>query len=117
VRLGLSALQHECPADLVPRVIELAGTVESGPENRLMAVAALGRVRDPSVLEALLRLADGGRSLLGRPKLPPKTPVLVAALRALGGTWATDPRAARVLAAAARSSDPELRQLGVPPTT
>ena len=63
----------------------------------------------PSVLEAFLQLSVGGRSLFGRIRLPPKTPVLVA-INALATTWADEPRASGVLAAAARSSDPELRQ-------
>jgi hypothetical protein len=62
------------------------------------------------VLEALLQLSVGGRSLWGRIRLQPKTPVLVAVIRALATTWADEPRASGVLAAAARSSDPDLRQ-------
>ena len=59
---------------------------------------------------ALLTLADGGRSLLGRRKLPPRTPILLASIKALAQQRAEDPRAVSILAAAARSSDPELRQ-------
>jgi hypothetical protein len=61
------------------------------------------------VLSALLQLADGGRTFFGRLKLSPKTPVLIAVIRALAETWTNNPRAAHVLAAAARSSDPEIR--------
>ena len=107
--LGLTAIRDECPVHLVDRLIELAVAPEFGQETRLLAVTALGRLRHPSVLDALLYLADGGRSFLGRLRLPPKTPVLVAVLRALSGIWFDDPRAAAVLAVAARSSDPELR--------
>jgi len=38
-----------------------------------------------------------------------KTPVLLAALRALADTWATNDRAATVLAAAHESPDPEIQ--------
>jgi hypothetical protein len=70
----------------------------------------LARHRRDDVLDALLQLSAGRRSLLGRTRLLPKTPVLVAVIRALSTTWSSDPRASGVLAAAARSSDPELRQ-------
>jgi ABC-type transport system involved in cytochrome c biogenesis permease component len=69
------------------------------------------------VLEALLELTDGGRSLLGRIRLPLKTPVLIAAVRALADAWAFDPRAAAVLAAAAESPDPEVRAAVLPSTS
>jgi hypothetical protein len=103
---------------LVDRVIELAVTPEeSGEDSRLLAVTALGRLRHESALDALLHLADGGRSFLLRQRLPPKTRVLIAVLRALSITWPDDPRAAAVLGAAARSSDPELRDAVSPLAT
>jgi hypothetical protein len=87
------------------RVIELAVAPESGDEIRLLAVTALARLQHRSVLIALLRLA-----LLGRLRLRPKTPALVAVIRTLAETWSTDPYAAAVLRVAAKSSDPELRE-------
>jgi hypothetical protein len=115
VRLGLAAVQRDCLEDLRDRVVQLAVVPESGDDLRLYAVTALGRIRHESALGALLHLTDGGRSLLGRPRLPPKTPVLVAAIKALSKTWAADPRAAVVLALAAESSDSELRDAASPP--
>jgi hypothetical protein len=117
VRLGLAAVQQRCPRDLVSRVIALSSDATLDPDVRVMAVTAIGRVRDESALEALLRLTDGGRTLFGRLRLPPKTSVLVAALRGLHATWAADPRAARVLAIAARSSDSELRDAAMTSST
>jgi hypothetical protein len=76
----------------------------------VLAVNSVARERREEVLEALLQLSVGGRSLWGRIRLQPKTPVLVAVIRALATTWADEPRASGVLAAAARSSDPDLRQ-------
>jgi HEAT repeat protein len=113
VHIGLSAMRDACPPELVGRLVEIAvEPPETAEDNRLPAVNALSRIRHPMVLDALLYLTDGGRSFLGRLKLPQKTPVLVAALRALAATWSDDPEAAAVLAAAARSSDPELRDAG-----
>lgn len=109
VHLGLTAIQ-ECPPHLIDRVIDLALAPDLGDESRLLAVSAIARERREDVLEALLQLSIAGRSWLGRIRLQPKSPELVAVIRALAATWSDDERAAGVLAAAARSSDPELRQ-------
>ena len=110
VALGLTAIPRECLTTVVPRVAEIALQPDADEEVRALAARVLGRVRQPVSLNALLQLSDGGRSLLGRLKLPPRTAVLVAAIRGLAEQWATDPRAASVLSLAAQSSDTELRQ-------
>jgi hypothetical protein len=115
VALGLTAIQQECPPVVAPRVAELALRPEANDEVRLLATRALGQVRQSLGLDALLKLSDAGRTLLGRLKLPPRSPVLIAAIGALATRWPADPRAASVLAAAARSSDPELRRAAHPP--
>jgi hypothetical protein len=114
VHLGLTAVQHACPEELIPRVINLAVDADLDDDIRTLAVNVIGKIRRPSVLEALLDLTDGGRSLLGRIRLPLKTPVLLAAVRALSGGWASDARAAAVLTAAAESTDPEIRAAVLP---
>jgi hypothetical protein len=110
VHLGLTAIRDQCPPQFVDRVIDLALASDLGEDSRLLAVNSLARERRNDVLEALLQLSVGGRSLLGRTRLLAKTPVLVAVIRALSMTWSHEPRAAGVVAAAVRSSDPELRQ-------
>jgi hypothetical protein len=109
VHLGLTAI-HECPPHLVERVIDLALASDLGEDSRVLAVNALAHKQREDVLAALMRLSVGGRSLFGRTRLLPKTPVLVAVVRALATTWSDDSRASGVLAAAVRSSDHELRQ-------
>jgi hypothetical protein len=76
---------------------------------RALAAAALGKSRDRSALGALLQLVHGGRTLRGRPKLAPPTPICLAALRALSKNWSKHPLAAAVLALAAESSIAEIR--------
>ena len=110
VRLGLAAIPNECPADVIDRVIDWAVDRAASQELRVLAVTTLGRFRDEAALGALLHLADGGKSLFGRLRLPLKTPILIAVLRALTDTWPDHPRAARVRAVAARSADPEIRK-------
>ncbi len=116
VHLGLTAI-HECPPAVIERVISLATASDLGVDSRVLAVNLLARQRRREVLEALLRLSVGGRTLFGRTKLLPTTPLLIAAIRALAATWSDEPRAARALAAAARSSDLQLRQALSPQTT
>ena len=110
VSLGLATIPPDCPGEVIDRVIDWAIDVAAAGDLRQLAVTTLGRFRDESALNALLHLTDGRRTWLGRPRLPAKTPVLVAALRALSETWRDHPRAARVRAVAARSSDPDIRQ-------
>jgi hypothetical protein len=111
VRLGLAAIPADCPGDVIERVIDWAvDTHATDDDLRQFAATTLGRFRDPSALNALLHLADGGRTWFGRPRLPAKTAVLIAALRALTDTWRDNAVAARVRAVAARSADPDIRK-------
>jgi hypothetical protein len=110
VRIGLAAIQQECPRPLVAIVADLALNGKLIEELRVLATRALGRSRDPRARDALLDLVDGGRTLLGRPKLAAPTPICVAALRALAEGWPRDPAATPMIAVALASSDPELRQ-------
>jgi hypothetical protein len=109
VHLGLTALQFAVPEDLLPRVLNLAVDADLDDDIRTLAVKVAGKVERLPVLDVLLELTDGGRSLLGRFRLPVKTPVLLAALRALAETWANNDRAAPVLAVAHESSDPDIQ--------
>jgi hypothetical protein len=113
LRVGLAALARSCPSDLVGPVAHLA--VSSGDsEIRVLAVQVLGGLQDESARDALLRMADGGRTFFGRHRLPPRTPALVAVVRALAATWSADSRTAVVLGAARRSSDRELAEAAHP---
>jgi hypothetical protein len=76
---------------------------------RLAAVQALGRSRERAALDALLALVDGGRNIIGRRRLLPKSPMLLAGLRMLAATWRSDDTAAALLALAAASADGDLR--------
>jgi hypothetical protein len=109
VHLGLTALQFAVPEDLLPRVLNLAVDADLDDDIRTLAVKVAGRVERFPVLDMLLELTDGGRSLLGRFRLPVKTPVLLAALRALAETWSNNDRAAPALAAAHESADPDIQ--------
>jgi hypothetical protein len=109
VHLGLTALQFAVPEELLPRVLNLAVDADLDDDIRTLAVQVAGKVQRFPVLDMLLELTDGGRSLLGRFRLPVKTPVVLAALRALADMWSDSDRAEAVLTAAHESLDPDIQ--------
>jgi hypothetical protein len=108
-RLALGAALDNCPPTAVPLVAGIARDTNASSELRVLAIKVLGRSRHPTALAALLALADGGRTWRGRPKLPPRSLELVAAVMALAAGWRGDARARAVLALAAASKDPDVR--------
>jgi hypothetical protein len=109
VRLALLAAVTELPATAVSRVVAIVGNRQAPPDLRLQAIRVLGTARAPAGLDVLLSLVDGGRTLLGRRKLLPRSREMVAALTALASGWGEDPRARELLARAALSDDPAIR--------
>lgn len=110
LRLGLTAVQHDCPPRVTLLVAAIAGDATIVDDLRLLAVRALGRSREKPARDALLRLVDGGRTLLGRPKLAASTRLSVTAVRALAEGWGADPAAAPLVALAAASADADFRR-------
>ena len=109
VRLALSAALDQCPPPALPIVTELARDAATASELRVLAIKVLGRAGTAAALNALLQLAQGGTNWLGRPKLATRSLELLAALMALAAGWRNDARAAVVLALAAASNDPDIR--------
>jgi hypothetical protein len=109
LNLALMAAQTNCPPSAVPLLLARARDEALPTEYRVLAIKALGRSRAPEALLVLVDLTDGGRTLLGRAKLPSKSPELLAALAALAAGWGTDDRATAVLARAAQSADADVR--------
>jgi hypothetical protein len=117
MRLGLVALQQGFPPAMTSFVIRVALDARIIEELRLLAVRALGHSREPRALSTLLSLVDGGKTLLGKPKLAPRSPMVLTAVKALAKGWSADPRAEVMLDLAAGSSDPEVRQAARPNRT
>ncbi len=106
VRVGLAAAFESCPDAAVSLVVQKATAAELR-DQRLAAIHVLGECGTAGALNALLRLAKPKRrSFLGL-KAAPKSPEMVAAVRALRA-YESDERAKRVLAAAAKSRDPDV---------
>ncbi|HWC74624.1 MAG TPA: hypothetical protein VG454_11880 [Gemmatimonadales bacterium] len=109
VRVALTAALESCPAAVLPVVTELTRNSDTPSELRVLAIKVLGRAGNAAARTALLQLVDGGRNWLGRPRLAPRTLELLAALMALAAGWREDARVAPVLALAAQSDDPDIR--------
>jgi len=115
VQLGLIAAHGNCPETVLPLVSALATDRALAPNVRVLAIRALGGARSQAARDTLLGLTQGGRTLLGRDKLPAKSPEVLAALATLAAGWASDPAVRRVLARAGSAKDPEIRAAAVPP--
>ncbi len=104
----LTAAGTGCPREAVTAVYRIARDSASDTELRLLAVRALAGSADP---ERVVRLAGvaGHRRWWGGLRLAPKSPVMLAALKALAERYATHPHAARALEMAERHRDPEVR--------
>jgi hypothetical protein len=109
VRLALIAAVQGVPRSALPGIIALATDRQTAPDLRQQAIRVLGVTRAPEALEELVKLVDGGRTLLGRRKLLPRSRELVAAVTALATGWRTEPRALELLALAAVSNDADVR--------
>ena len=109
VRVGLVAVQHDCPARVLGFVAGIAQGMRVPEDLRLLAVQALGNSRERAALDALVALADGGKGMFGRQKLAPRNTVMLAALRALVASWHGHPRAEALIQAASTSPDDDVR--------
>jgi hypothetical protein len=109
VRLALTAAMENCPPSALPLMIDLARSPDTPSELRVLAIKVLGRISNTTALTALLELVDGGTNWLGRRRLAGRSLELLAALMALATSWRKDGRAAALLALAAASNDPDIR--------
>ena len=109
VRLALMASLEGVPPMALPGVIGIATNRQAAPDVRLLAIRALGVARVPEAFEELVKLVDGGRTLLGKRKLLPRSRELVAAVAALATGWGSHPRALELLSLAAVSDDADVR--------
>lgn len=110
VRVALQAASGRCPLSAVAilqrRLTE--GTLDA--ELSSHAIAVIASVRTTEVLEWLMeRAAGSSRRLFGRPRLAPKSPIMLAALNGLATHWARGRGVGAVLALALGSTDVEIR--------
>jgi len=111
VRTALLELQSGLPASVVPVLVrEILGPGAPGahPDLRPLAFRALRGCTSRVALDAALETLDGGRSLLGRRRLPAPTAEVREALGvALSPPWVDHADVSWIAAAAAQAREPE----------
>jgi len=110
VTLGLSAAEQEFPPKAVPYVVKHVFDPKSTLTIRLASIRTLSSSDSPEALQVLLRLTRV-RKLILLKRLAPKSSVMLEALAALVRSWAENPRAKRVLHAASKAKDPQIRSV------
>ena len=111
LRVTLQAASGQCPLSAVAilqrRVTD--GTLDA--ELSSLAIAVIASVRTTEVLEWLMERAAGSSRprLFRRPRLAPKSPIMLAALNGLALHWARGRGVGAILALALGSSDVEIR--------
>ena len=109
LRLGLTAAAERCPHELG---LELVARLRRGDliqPLRPLALRAVARIEDRSVLELLLSVAFP-RRWLGLRRLAPKSPEVLNALQGLAVHWRGYQAAAVLVERATRSRDREVRE-------
>lgn len=108
LRIGIVEAQKQTPEAAAPLIAKrLAENLPA--ELKTQLVRLLSGLRNPVALDALLKTASAGRTLLGKPKLAAKSPEMLAALKVLASTWANEPRVGTLLARAQKTDDPDIR--------
>jgi hypothetical protein len=108
IALGLGAAEVFCPATLVPLIRTLVLSMGTPAPLRLAGVRALARSGTSEALETLLKLTWLRRFFFRR-ALAPKSAEMLEALSALYRNWPDDPVGRKVIQAAERSKDPQVR--------
>jgi hypothetical protein len=108
LRLGIAAAQRACPEAAVPFISNRLSEPQLPADIRIQLIRLLGQVRNPLAVDALLRTAAPGKTLLGRVRLAEKSPFMLIALYMLAANWERDPRVVAVLKRARKSRDPEI---------
>jgi hypothetical protein len=110
LRVALVELQESLPETLVPTLVSRVIRSTHGHDLKAMAIRALRNSRSNLALEALLEVCAGGKSFLGKVKLPPTSPELLAALQVLVEVWPDDRRSDAYVRAAKTAKDPRIRK-------
>ena len=111
VRAALNAaLEGGCPREAIPVLTERLGAHTLDGMMAVLAIRVIAPVRLPVVLDVLIKsvLSAKRRWFFGR-KLAQKSQPMLAALTALAATWSLEPQAMKVLALAARDTDPAVQ--------
>lgn len=117
VSLGLAEAEKDCPGEAGEHIRRIARDPLSASVLRASAARILSRLRTAADLEILLGLLPRRRRFLRRDASCDGHPHVVAAVRALGEGWPSDPRVRRALSGMSRSSDPDIRLATADPSS
>jgi hypothetical protein len=109
VAMMLRAAATGCPAAATSMVERILVDAKWSLEVRLLAIRVVAVTKSAGAAEHLLALVRRPRRWLWGSRLAPKSPVLLAALKALAEGWASNPKVVPVLTEAAGHRDPEIR--------
>ena len=109
LRTALQAARSGLPETAVPVLARRLVDPMFPPDLLVPGLHVIGRGRSVLALDTLLAYAQGSRSMLGKPKLAPKSPAMLAALGGLARSFPTERRAAALLDVARRSPDEQIR--------
>jgi len=110
VRMGLLTLQDGVPdAAVAPLAEHVVASRKRGVDLRAMGAKALAHSRMAIGRTTLLEVVSAGKTFFGRPRIAPKSALVIAGLRALAQAWSGHPDVERVLQSARRSRDPAIR--------
>jgi hypothetical protein len=105
----LRAAATGCPAAAIPMVERILAHGAWSLEVRLLAIRVVAVAQSEGAAEHLLLLVRRSRRWWWGSRLAPKSPVQLAALKALAEGWASHPRVVPILTEAAGHRDPEIR--------
>jgi len=109
MRPALQAARSHLPPPAVPVLAKRVLDSDFPPQFRVLAINLIGRSGSVLALEALLHFAQGGKTLLGKPRLASKSQEMLAAVGSLARSWSRERRASGLLAQAAKSRDREIQ--------
>jgi hypothetical protein len=109
VRLALGAAMNSCPPKAARTLIARAEDPSLSADLRALGIRAASSFKAPETLTFLVSRTMGRRRFLRRQALAAPTPEMLAALSGLAAHWSGEAGANEILAAAAKSSDKDIR--------
>lgn len=111
MRIGINAARETGLPDIaVPIVLRRLADAGLSSDVITSLLRLLSRHGTPEVAAALVDYVQHGRTLLGRPRLAPRSPEMLAALASLAAIAPDDARSRSALELARASADPVVRQ-------
>ena len=108
VLMGLEAAAASCPPEIAPAIIALIESPKSPARIRLAAIRTLASADTPETLTFLIQMT-WVRKLIFLRTLAPKSADMLEALAVLARGWRDRPEVKKIMAAARKSKDPQIR--------